>query len=89
MRPLDEWDAAYLDELAHQDETASFEKKASEGLTREKIAQGVCAFANAGDGYMVFGFKDEKAGGGLDDGVPATKGRQPIKDWTRKGVRNR
>src|SRR3954454_23871507 len=81
MRPLGEWDAAYLVELAHQDETASFEKKAAEGLTREKIAQGVCAFANSGEGYIAFGFKDEKAGGGLDAGVPAAKGRQPIKDW--------
>jgi hypothetical protein len=65
----------------HKEETASFEKKAAEGLTREKIAQGVCAFANSGEGFIAFGFKDEKAGNGLDDGVPATKGRQPIKDW--------
>lgn len=81
MRPLSEWDSAYLDELVHHDETASFEKKAAEGLTREKIAQGVCAFANSGEGFLAFGFKDEKAGGGLDAGVHATKGRQPVKDW--------
>lgn len=81
MRPLGEWDSAYLNELAHQNETAIFEKKAADGLTREKIAQGVCAFANSGEGFLAFGFKDEKAGGGLDTGVFATKGRQPIKDW--------
>jgi len=81
MRSLSQWDAEYLDELAGQKETASFERKASDGLTKEKIAQGVCAFANTGEGFMVFGLKDEKAGGGLDDGVPAVKGRQPIEDW--------
>jgi len=81
MRPLNDWDVAYLDELAGQKETANFERKASDGLTKEKIAQGVCAFANSGEGYMVFGFRDEKAGGGMDEGVPATKGRQPIEDW--------
>ena len=81
MRPLYEWDADYLDELAGQDETASFEKKAAEGLTPQKIAQGVCAFANSGEGFIAFGFKEEKDGGGLDAGVPATKGRQTVKDW--------
>ena len=81
MRPLNDWDLAYLDELAGQEETASFEKKAADGLTREKIAQGVCAFANSGEGFVVFGMKDEKAGGGFDGGVQATKGDQPVKDW--------
>ena len=81
MRSLYEWDADYITELGSQEETATFEKKAADGLTREKIAQGVCAFANSGEGFMVFGMKDEKGGGGLDAGVLATKGRQPIKDW--------
>lgn len=81
MRPLDEWDADYLDELIPRDETTNFEKKASEGFVKEKIAQGVCALANSGGGFMAFGYKDEKAGNGLDAGVLSMKGRQLMKDW--------
>src|SRR6201995_4310988 len=88
MRPLDEWDAAYLDEVATMDETASLEKKSSLGfdqkkeLTKAEIAKQVCAFANSGEGYIAFGFKDKDKGPAwLDDGIDEYVGKQAGKDW--------
>jgi hypothetical protein len=69
LRPLSEWDDAYLDEVDATEESGELEKKGSAGLKRATIAKQVCAFANAGGGFVVFGLKDRKAGGGLDKGV--------------------
>ena len=88
MRPLNEWDADYLDEVAASDETGNLEKKASIGFdpkkdaTKAEIAKQVCAFANSGEGFIAFGFKDkDKMGAGLDGGVSDMVGTQTIKDW--------
>src|SRR5262249_53136003 len=88
LRPLDEWDSDYVDEIAKLDESADLEKKASDafttnagggisGATRDEIAKQVCAFSNTGDGLLVFGIP--KAGG-VDAGVPELVGRTPTKD---------
>lgn len=83
--PLDEWDAAYVQSLESVTESATFEKKASpaydpdgkKGETRDELAKQVCAFANAGDGFLVYGFDDKT--GKLDAGVMEKINRQPIK----------
>src|SRR5262245_48352404 len=88
MRPLDEWDSAYLKELVLSDETAGFEKKSALGFdskkdaTKSEIAKQVCAFANSGEGFLAFGFKDKDKGpAGLDAGVHGSVGNQSVKDW--------
>src|SRR5689334_14332762 len=94
LRPLDEWDERYLVELeaARSDETRQIERKASVALdltnkpdaTRAEIAKQVCAFSNAGGGFIVYGWKDEKQGGTLDPGVIQRKGNESAKDWIEK-----
>jgi Putative DNA-binding domain len=74
MLPLQDWDAAYMVQIATPDESAEVEKKGSaifdpvnqKNLTRAELAKQVCAFANSGDGFLVYGIN--KAGG-LDAGV--------------------
>jgi Putative DNA-binding domain len=86
LRPLNEWDDAYLSEIDASDEKALLEKKQSAGFNPDIIAKQVCAFANAGGGFIVFGMKDKKDGGGLDSGIPGSKGREPIKAWVEKQI---
>jgi hypothetical protein len=90
--PLDDWDDAYLDEVAKSDETGFLEKKA--GLMfdpadrtqmdalRAEIAVQVCAFSNAGRGYLVFGIGDKTRQ--LDRGVPEYIGKRYVKDWVEE-----
>jgi hypothetical protein len=45
---------------------------------RDEIAKQICAFSNAGGGFLVFGISKEKQ---IDGGVPMVVGRQSTKDW--------
>jgi hypothetical protein len=89
--PLDEWDPAYLQGIAAPGEYANLEKKRSDAFdpaarkaaTREELAKQVCAFANSGDGFLVYGIADT---GGLDAGVPAAIGAQPVKAWVEADI---
>lgn len=95
MRPLAEWDEAYVAaDVKDADESAVLEKKASgkfvltaggqpDGATKDELAKQVCAFSNAGEGFIVYGIADNKT---LDGGVPMMIGRQPIKDWVEASV---
>jgi hypothetical protein len=87
MRPIDEWDEQYvLSEIANAPESASFERKASlafgsTGPAKAEIAQEICAFANSGEGFIVYGVKEPKDGGGIDGGIAGTIGRQAVDSW--------
>lgn len=89
--PLDDWDEAYLRSIATPDETADLEKKGSAKFdpvgdkkgTRDELAKQVCAFSNAGDGFLVYGIA---AVGGLDAGVADTVGGQPVKAWVEADI---
>jgi hypothetical protein len=85
MRPIDEWDQAYvLSEVQNAQESEKFERKASVALSdRESLAKEICAFANAGEGTLVFGLMD---GGGLDAGVDEHVGREPVQSWAEKVI---
>jgi hypothetical protein len=84
--PLSEWDAAYITTLLTPDETVELEKKEStifdpvgnKKALREELAKQVCAFSNAGDGFIVFGIDKT---GKLDAGVAGKVGGQPVKAW--------
>jgi hypothetical protein len=95
MRPLEDWDANYLIEVATIRENEFFEKKRSGSFnlgsngrpsaeTENEIAKQVCAFANAGGGFLVFGIDD--ANRILDEGVPKSINRTSIEDWTAKKI---
>jgi Schlafen, AlbA_2 len=89
--PLEEWDAAYLATIATPDESADLEKKASakfdpagaKSATREELAKQVCAFANSGGGFLVYGIEES---GAIDAGVTAVIGAQPIKAWVEAEI---
>jgi len=89
LPPLDEWDEAILTDVAGMDECRFLEKKASDKLrvgtnlektaARAELAKQVCAFSNAGLGYLVYGMPDT---GGFDQGVPEILiGTQEAKAW--------
>jgi Schlafen, AlbA_2 len=85
MQPLREWDETVIQTIALPGESDEVEKKSALALDhmpkselRAEIAKQVCAFANAGNGFLVFGINDA---GGLDSGVPALRGHTPIVDW--------
>jgi hypothetical protein len=87
MHPLlAEWDEKYIREIAAPGESADLEKKSAALLdpvgdkkaTKEELAKQVCAFANSGPGFLVYGAVDT---GGLDAGVLDLVDRQPIKAW--------
>jgi schlafen family protein len=90
MRPLQNWDQAYLNnEIIPADESSWLEKKAEtlwqlnsggeiEGRCRQELAKQICAFSNAGDGFVVYGIDKSKR---LDAGVPLAVGRTPIKEF--------
>src|ERR1700688_4049592 len=93
---LSEWtldDVANVS-LATVDESIEVEKKASAKFdlsdspkkreTLDEIAKQACAFANAGGGFVVFGVKDAKEGGGIDGGVNRYVGREPVVSWLEK-----
>jgi hypothetical protein len=98
LPPLDQWDESSLDDVAASDETSWLEKKAAPMLklkadggvsaeTVEEIAKQVSAFANSGDGFIVFG-ADHKSRS-LDAGVPervGKGGRMHIKEWVEQIV---
>lgn len=91
MRPIDEWDEGYvlaeIEDIKKAPETEVFERKASAApFDREKMAKEICAFANAGDGMIVYGALDAKDGGGIDAGVEAMNGRQPIQSWVEQQI---
>jgi hypothetical protein len=89
--PLEEWDVPYLHSIAAPGETPNLEKKAAPKFdpsgnkkdTDECLAKQVCAFANSGNGFLVFGINDA---GGLDAGVMNKVGRQPIKAWVEARI---
>src|ERR1700734_1648323 len=87
MRPIDEWDESYvLSDVEDADESEAFERKRTEALQQNKsIAKSVCAFANAGDGIIVYGMEDKTPGsrGTLDPtgGVPAVWKGDRIESW--------
>ncbi len=95
MRPLIDWDDAYVtSDVKDADESGLLEKKASgkfvlttkgqpDGATKDELAKQVSAFSNAGDGFIVYGIEDNKT---LDAGVPTMVGAQPIKDWVEAAV---
>jgi hypothetical protein len=84
--PIGDWDAAYVLSIATPLETAELEKKGSALMdpqgnrdkTVKELAKQVSAFANSGDGFIVYGIDKD---GGLDGGVTDAYGRQPIKAW--------
>lgn len=82
MRDLNEWDRDYVLSKVAEPESSVFERKASTSLNdKTEIAKQVCAFSNAGEGYLVYGVT---ADGKLDEGVPNKVGkgsREDIKDW--------
>ena len=84
MQPLSDWDEDYiLNEVATIKESSSLEKKASDKLSKKSadkqdIAKEICAFANAGEGFLVFGMPDD---GGIDGGVPEKIGNQSCDSW--------
>jgi len=90
---LEDWTIADVRDLARAevDESLTLEKKASAKLdTSDKakkrealseLAKHVCAFSNAGGGFVLYGVNDAKAGGGLDGGVERNVGKQPVEDW--------
>jgi hypothetical protein len=88
MRPIDEWDEPYvLSDVIEADESESFERKASDALEDDRsIAKEICAFANAGDGIIVYGLKDKKRGGGLDGGLSENRGREPVASWLQAKI---
>jgi hypothetical protein len=89
--PLDEWDDSYLLKIATPHESAELEKKGADRMdllekkkeTREELARQVCAFANSGGGFIVYGIP--KAGG-FDAGVADTVGTTPIKAWIEQEI---
>jgi hypothetical protein len=97
MERLEDWDAAYLTaEIVGADETEQLEKKGEDafqvtargkvsGQTQAEIAKQVCAFANSGDGFLVFGIDKHKQ---LDAGVPSTVGNTPVQEWFEQAARN-
>jgi hypothetical protein len=85
MRPLTDWDDAYLLEVANgQVETEFFEKKgsalwtATDAKLKLKIAQAVCALSNSGGGFFVIGMEKDS---GFDAGIEELRGRIPAKEW--------
>jgi hypothetical protein len=84
MQPLSDWDEDYiLNEVATIKESSSLEKKASDKLSKKSadkqdIAKEICAFANAGEGFLVFGMPDD---GEIDGGVPEKIGNQSCDSW--------
>lgn len=95
MRPIADWDEEFIrTDVAEANESAVLENKASgkfvlnaggqpDGATKDELAKQVCAFSNAGDGFIVYGIADNKT---LDGGVPMLIGRQPIKDWVEAAI---
>ena len=87
MRPIDEWDGAYLEEVDKMLESDSLEKKESAGFdcstdsTKAEIAKQVCAFANSGYGVLVYGLRNDQ--GGIDCGVQEMAGRQRLAEWAQ------
>jgi hypothetical protein len=94
MPDLNDWklDDVLALALSDVDEGQTVEKKASAamdtstGLAKRKsideLSKQVCAFANAGGGFIVYGVNDpKKAAGGIDGGVPPKVVDQDVKDW--------
>jgi hypothetical protein len=63
---------------------AKFDPVGDKKGTREELAKQVCAFSNAGDGFLVYGIIDKV--GGLDPGVEDAIGRQPVKAWVEQYI---
>jgi hypothetical protein len=90
LPPIEDWALAEIDLVTDPklDETLQLERKASAKFhhssnaatneTKAEIAKQVCAFANAGGGFLVYGISDA---GGRDGGVAPRVGTQPVKDW--------
>ena len=78
--PIEEWDEQYVvQEIANMRESDAFERKGSASMNdRVMMAKEICAFANAGDGILVYGLND---GGGFDTGVPDHIGKQSLQSW--------
>lgn len=91
LPPLGEWDESIILSVATPDETAEVEKKAAAKFdlagnkrdTRDEIAKQVCAFANSGGGYLVFGIDRT---GKLDAGIAGLVGTTPTKDWVEAEI---
>jgi hypothetical protein len=88
--PLDEWDEAFLIEVAATDESLYLEKKASASLDQPKpdwdeLAKQVCAIANASGGYLVYGIDKH---GNFDAGVPKQRGTTDMADVVSHQVAN-
>lgn len=93
LPPLEDWELGDVEAVAAGDfpEGVELEKKAADKLDasggklsadhRDELAKQACAFANAGGGFIVYGVRDASAGGGLDNGILPTVGRQPVKEW--------
>jgi hypothetical protein len=93
LLPIEDWalDDVRAVAVPGFDESSELEKKASAKFdlspggpateTRAEIAKQIAAFANAGGGFLVYGVKDARDGGGLDDGVPAGVDRQRVREW--------
>src|SRR5690348_13150660 len=93
LPPLDEWDLEQVKEIADPafGESGELEKKASakfdlttkpaKAETKSEIAKQICAFANAGGGFIVFGVNDIAGGGGVDGGIEDKVGSQPVREW--------
>jgi hypothetical protein len=94
--PLDDWDPDYLDQIAAAEETAWVEKKSylkwnlsaptTKRETLAEIAKQVCAFANSGDGFLVFGIGDTTKQ--LDQGIEPLVGQQTVKSWVEAVIPN-
>ena len=90
---VQEWQLSDVDAAAaaSSDESVILEKKgaaafdlsapAIKRVLQGEIAKQVCAFANAGGGFLVFGVA---ASGGRDGGVSEHVGSQPVKEWAEQ-----
>src|SRR5262249_45247448 len=85
---LDQWDEAFLLQVAAADESLELEKKASPTLEPpapdgDEVYKQASPFANSAGGYVGFGIdKDRK----LDAGVPLRLGRTDITDAVSKRI---
>jgi hypothetical protein len=95
LPPLSDWGAEDVLSVVSASEALGLERKASCKLdpegnrkeTKEELAKQVCAFSNSTRGFLVYGCKDEKVGGGLDDGAPEILvGRESAKSWVEARV---
>lgn len=85
-----QWTEAEVLELS-TGEQDYFERKSGSDFTEERdnflnfVAKALSAFANSGGGHLVLGLQDDAV---TFDGLPAMKGRTPIRQWLEQAIPN-